>query len=639
MARDISGASSSAEATRRFTRALLRDLQALERMVERNMFEAGVRRMGIEQEMFFVNRGWHPAPVALEVLAQLDGPFTTELALFNFEANVEPLVLEGPCFTALERRIDELLAEVRRAALTVGAEVILTGILPTLTKSDMSLDNITPRARYYALNHALSHSDGGEPRRLRIEGADELFIQHDSVMLEACNTSCQVHLQVEPSEFAKMYNAAQLVAGPVLAAAVNSPVLFGKQLWSETRIALFQQAVDTRKGMVHLRDLSPRVRFGDRWVEESVTELFEEDIAHFRVLLTRDVEEDPIQVLRDGGIPQLHALQMNNSTVYRWNRPCYGAGNGKPHLRIECRFIPAGPSVADEVANAAFWIGLVLGVAGRYGNVARSIDFEEVKTNFLAAAHSGLKAGFRWIDGETYSAKDLILRELLPLAREGLAGTAVDPSDIDEYLSIIQGRTETENTGSRWILRSLSGMKDRGSRAERLAAVTAATVARQKTRIPGHLWEPASIRDAGGWRLNYVRVEQFMTTSLFTVHEDELVSMVAFLMDRKQIRHVLVEDDLHNLVGMVSYRSVLRLMADSFDSSADAAPPVSLIMERDPVKVGPETATLEAIDLMRHHKVSCLPVVSDGKLVGIVSERDFLVVAYELLQEKLARDA
>jgi len=498
MGQDISGESRSPEATRAYTRALLRDLQALERMLEQGMFETGVRRMGLEQEMFFVNRAWHPAPVALEVLSQLDGPFTTELALFNFEANVEPLVLDGRCFTALERRLDELLAEVRRAALTVGAEVALTGILPTLTKSDMSLDNITPHARYYALNRALSERAGGEPRRLRIEGADELFIQHDSVMLEACNTSCQVHLQIEPGEFATLYNAAQLVAGPVLAAAVNSPVLFGKRLWSETRIALFQQAVDTRSGMVHLRDLSPRVRFGDRWVEKSVTELFQEDVAHFRVLLTRDVEEDPIQVLRNGGIPPLQALQLNNGTVYRWNRPCYGVTDGKPHLRIECRFIPAGPSVVDEVANAAFWIGLVLGVAGKHGNVAQSIDFEEVKTNFLAAARSGLKAGFRWIDEKTYSAKDLILKELLPLARAGLAESAVDSSDIDEYLSIIQGRVETENTGSSWILRSLAGMKDRGSRAERLAAVTAATVARQKKRIPGHLWEPASIRDAGG---------------------------------------------------------------------------------------------------------------------------------------------
>jgi CBS domain-containing protein len=639
MGQDISGENKGPEGIRAFSRALLRDLQALERMLDSGMIETGIRRIGLEQEMFFVNRGWRPAPVALDVLEEAEGPFTPELALFNFEANMEPMTLEGRCFWALEKRIDEVVTEARRAAAVFDSEVILTGILPTLTKSDMSLDNITPKPRYYALNDALSEMRGGEPQRLRIEGSDELLIQHDSVMLEACNTSCQVHLQVEPDEFAVLYNAAQLVAGPVLAACANSPILFGKLLWAETRIALFQQSVDTRSGRVHMRELSPRVRFGDHWVECSVTELFQEDLARFRVLLTREVDEDPIQVLRDGGVPALQALQLNNGTVYRWNRPCYGVGGGKPHLRIECRYIPSGPTVLDEVANAAFWSGAVLGVSEEYGDVAGKIEFEEAKSNFLTASRSGLRAGFRWLDGEIYSAKELIIDELLPLAQAGLASAGVDPSDIEEYLSVVRDRVETGNTGARWMRKSLAAMKNQGTRAERLVAVTAATVRNQKGRVPGHMWEPAGLPDAGGWRLNYMRVEQFMTTSLFTVHEDELVSMVAFLMDRKQIRHVLVEDDQHNLVGLVSYRSVLRLMADGFDANADDAPPVSLIMERDPVKVKPETPTLEAMDLMRHHKVSCLPVVSEKKLVGIVSERDFLAVAYELLTEQLTGDA
>ena len=635
MGQDISGEVRGPEASRAFSKALLRDLTAMERMLETGMIESGIRRLGLEQEMFFVNRGWRPAPVALEVLDRVGEQFTTELALFNFEANLEPLELHGGCFGRLEARINELVEEAREAANLSDADVVLTGILPTLSKSDMSLDNITPKTRYYALNEALSEMRGREPQRLRIEGSDELLIQHDSVMLEACNTSCQVHLQVEADEFAHMYNVAQLVAGPVLAAAVNSPVLFGKRLWDETRIALFQQSVDTRSGAVHLRELSSRVRFGEQWVDESVTELFQEDVARFRALLIRDIDEDPIQVLRDGGVPKLQALQLHNGTVYRWNRPCYGVGGGKPHLRIECRYLPSGPSVIDEVANSAFWIGLMLGISEKYEDVRGEIDFDDVKANFLEASRTGLQAGFRWLDGEIHPARALILDELLPLAEQGLASAEVDPAEVDKYLSIIRDRVESGNTGTRWIVRSMTEMKGQGSRPERFAAVTAAMVANQKTGEPGHLWETAGIQDAGGWRLNYMRVEQFMTTSLFTVHEDELVSMVAFLMDRKQIRHVLVEDDQHNLVGMVSYRSVLRLMAEGFDSNADDAPPVSSIMERQPHSVGPETATLEAIDLMRHHKVSCLPVVSDGKLIGIVSERDFLPVAYELLEEKL----
>lgn len=635
MGQDVTGEDTGPDAVRAFTKALLRDLQALERMLADGMIESGVRRIGAEQEMFLVNPGWRPAPVALDVLERLEGPFTPELGLFNIEANVEPRLLEGRCFSDMEVRLQELVDQVRVRAKESDADVALVGILPTLSKSDLTLDNITPKARYYALNDAVTRMRGGEPYKLRIEGTDELYIEHDSVMLEACNTSLQVHLQVEADEFAHVYNVAQLVTAPVLAAAVNSPVLFAKRLWDETRIALFQQSVDTRSATVHMRELAPRVRFGEQWMRESVTELFQEDVARFRVLLTETVDEDPHAVLDAGGIPKLQALQLHNSTIYRWNRPCYGVGEGKPHLRIECRVLPSGPSIVDEVANAAFWIGAVVGGASAYPDLTSRLDFDQAKENFLAASRHGLKAGFHWLDGETYSARRLILEELLPLARSGLADCGVDPSDVEKYLGLIRDRVESGITGTQWTMRSLAGMRDQGTRAERLAAVTAATVHRQRVGTPVHTWEPAEIRDAGGWRLNYVRVEQYMTTSLFTVHEDESVEMVAFLMDRKQIRHVLVEDDDHGLVGIVSYRSLIRLMAGSLDGRGDDAPPVKTIMERDPVSVAPETPTLDAIDLMRRHRVSCLPVVKGGKLVGIVSERDFMPIAYELLEDRL----
>jgi CBS domain-containing protein len=635
MGQDVTGEPTGPEAIRSFTRALLRDLRALEQMVQDDMFESGIRRIGAEQEMFLVNPGWRPAPVSTEVLDRLEGPFTTELALFNLEANVEPEVLEGGCFSRIEARVQELVDQVRAAASESNARVALVGILPTLTKSDLSLENITPRARYYALNEALSQMRGGEPYKLRIEGTDELYIEHDSVMLEACNTSFQVHLQVEAAEFAHVYNVAQVMTAPVLAAAVNSPVLFAKRLWDETRIALFQQSVDTRSAMVHMRELAPRVRFGEQWVTGSVTELFQEDVARFRVLLTSDVTEDPMEQLRAGNAPKLQALQLHNSTVYRWNRPCYGIGdNGLPHLRIECRVLPSGPTILDEVANAAFWIGLVMGASEAYGDVTERIGFDEAKENFLAASRHGLKAGLHWLDGETFPARRLILEELLPLAKAGLADAGVNPDDIDRYLGVIHERVDAGVTGTQWMMRSFAAMKDQGTRAERLAAVTAAIVERQQEGRPVHTWENADLHEAGGWRLNYVRVEQYMTTQLFTVHEDELVDMVAFLMDRKQIRHVLVEDDQHRLVGIVSYRSLIRLMAED-SGQHEEAPPVKSIMERDPVSVAPETPTLDAIVLMRRHLVSCLPVVKHGKLVGIVSERDFMPIAYELLEEKL----
>lgn len=635
MGEDVRGSSGGPRATRAFTKAMLRDLHALEAMVADGLFESDVRRIGAEQEMFLVNEGFRPAPVALEVLERLEGPFTTELALYNLEANVEPRELTGPCFSTLEARVQDLVEAARAAAAEHAADVILAGILPTLLRSDVTFENITPLERYYALNAALAQLRGGEPHRLQIEGIDELYIEDDSVILESCNTSFQVHLQVGGAEFPEVYNVAQVVTAPVMAAAVNSPILFGKHLWNETRIALFQQSVDARSGTLHVRELVPRVRFGEEWVEESVCELFQEDVARFRVLLTTEIAEDPVEVLRRGGAPELQALRLHNGTVYRWNRPCYGVLNGEPHLRIECRVLPAGPTVVDEVANAAFWSGFVLGAREAYGDVRERIEFADAKTNFLAASRHGLEAGFRWLDGKAVAAGRLILDEALPLARSGLAGAGVASDDIDKYLGIIQERVESGMTGARWILRSLAGMKGHGTRAEQLSAVTAGAISRQKTGRPCHAWDLADIREAGGWRLNYLKVEQFMTTSLFTVNEEELVDMVAFLMDRKKIHHVLVEDDAHSLVGLVSYRSVVRLMAEGFDRSTDDAPAVKEVMVRDPVSVTPDTPTLEAIDLMRHHGVSCLPVVSDGKLVGIVSESDFMSIAYELLEARL----
>lgn len=632
MGRDISGELSPPESVRAFTRALLRDLQALEHMVDAGMFDTGTRRVGAEQEMFLVNRDWRPAPVSLQVLERLQGPYTTELALFNMEANLEPRTLGGRCLSEIEARLDELVDGARHAAAAEGAEVVLVGILPTLAKSDLSMDAITPRARYHALNDAVVRMRGGGPLKLRIEGTDELFIEHDTVVLEACNTSFQVHLQVDVAEFARVYNTAQAVTAPVLAAAVNSPVLLGRRLWEETRIALFQQSVDTRTAALHMRELAPRVRFGTQWVRESVVELFQDDISHFRVLLTSQIGEDALDVLAAGGVPRLDALQLHNGTIYRWNRPCYGILDGRPTLRIECRVLPAGPTVVDEVANAAFWIGLVLGGVEEFGDVRTRIEFDDVKQNFLAASRHGLKAGFRWLDGELVPARALILDRLLPLAARGLRSAGVDEDDIDRYQGVLRERVESGMTGSRWMMRSFAAMKGRGTQVERMNAVTAAVVQRQQTGAPGHTWALANLAEAGGWRLNYLRVEQFMTTSLFTVHENEAVGMVAFLMDRRKIRHVLVEDDEHRLVGIVSYRSLIRLMAEGV--GRDDAPPVKAIMERNPMSVSPETSTFDAIDLMRTHGVSCLPVLNGEKLVGIVSERDFMPIAFQLLAEK-----
>lgn len=620
---------------RRFTKALLNDIRALERMVLDDCFESGTRRIGAEQELFLVDKGWRPAPVAIEILDGLDGDeFTTELARFNLEINLPPMDLNPTCFRTLEDNLESLVGKVRSEALRHRADVVLTGILPTLQKSDLALENLTPRPRYYALNDAMTRRAAGS-YRLHIQGTDELHVEHDSILLEGCNTSFQLHIQVSPAEFARFYNVALAMAGPVLAACANSPILFGKRLWAETRIALFQQALDIRRTTPHVRELTPRVRFGESWVKNSVLEIFQEDVARVPSLLGTEVEQDPFAALQRGEVPELQALQLYNGTVYRWIRPCYGILNGKPHLRIECRFLPSGPSIPDEVANAALWIGVLLGGVEEYDDITRLLEFDDARANLLAAARRGLNAGFTWFDKVSMSAPELVLEKLLPLARKGLALTQVDSKDASRYLDIIERRVSCGSTGARWLTQSLTEMGAHGTRAERMAALTAAIAHRQQRELPVHDWELAMLGEGGGWRYHYRRVEQYMTTDLFTVKEDEIVDLAALLMDWKRIRQVLVEDDERRLAGWVTYGSLLRLYTSGQASKSPAAVSIREIMERAPVEIAPETETLEAIALMRKHQVRSLPVTKDGKLVGIVSVEDFIPIAERLLEEKL----
>ena len=625
------------EQQRSFMRSLLNDLHALEVMLDEGKIEEGVRRIGGEQELFLVDHNWRPASRALDVLEALDDKqFTTELGQFNLELNLDPLNFGGDCLSRMEGLLNERLAKLRAVTDEMGLQIALTGILPTLLKSDLDLNNMTPLPRYRELNRALTRLRGGS-YDFHIKGLDELNVKHNSVMLESANASFQIHFQVGAKEFANLYNIAQLVAAPVLAAAVNSPMLFGLRLWRETRIALFQQSVDTRGKSHFMRDTPPRVYFGDDWVKESVLEIFRDDVTRFRALVGLGTPEDPKEALAAGEAPKLSALRLHNGTVYRWNRPCYGITDGKPHLRIENRVLPSGPSVVDEMANSAFWFGLISALSHKYERVDGLIDFGEVKMNFLAAARLGIQSQLSWLDGKSMSTQSLILDELLPLAADGLSQRGIDDADAKRYLGVIQKRVESEQTGSAWALRSVAAMGTQRNLNERLNALVAATVARQREGEPVSEWKIATLAEAGGWKHTFLRVEQFMTTELFTVHEDEPVDLVANLMKWKRIRHVLVEDHRDRLCGVVSYRALLRLMAAGWGNGAveDETVAVANIMQRDPICVSPETPALRAIEIMREFKIACLPVVKKDRLVGVVTERDFMDVAADLLAQKL----
>jgi CBS domain-containing protein len=613
-------------------RWMLRDLRALEHMLAENMFETGITRIGAEQEMFLVDGSWQPAPGAVAVLAAIaDGHFTTEVGAFNLELNLDPQVFTGDCLRRLEAQVDQLLAVARACAGSVGLGVVLAGILPTIRKGDLSIENMVQNPRYLALNTALM-SLRGEAYELHIKGTDELRVRQESVMAEACNASFQVHLQVTPDSFVNLYNIAQLLAGPVLACATNSPVLFGKRLWAETRIALFEQSVDTRRPGHHLRERSARVTFGTDWVSSSVVELYQEDITRFRPVLAPDDDVDPFAELAAGRVPSLDALRLHTGTVWRWNRGCYGVTDGVPHLRIENRVLPSGPSVVDEVANAAFWLGLMRSLGETHQEISRILPFEVARTNFVAAARQGLAAKLTWLDGTELAADALALDVLLPHAADGLEAVGVDSADRERYLGVVERRVRSGHTGSRWVLTSLNAMRNQGTAGQRLNSLTAAMVARQRAGTPVAEWAAANLDEGGQWRHNFVSIEQLMTTDLVTVAEDDPVELAANLMDWHRIRQVLVEDDAHSLIGLVSYRAILRLLARG---STLGQVVVGDVMKRDPVCVPPDMAPLQALQLMRSFGIGALPVVVDQHLVGVVTEHDFMNVAGLLLLEQL----
>jgi len=618
--------------------ALLSDLRALELMLERGMFETGIRRIGAEQEVALVDEVRQPAPVGPELLEVLnDERATTEIGRFNLEFNCSPVELTGSALRDVQMEIEELLGNATRCGQDMGVTPVMVGILPTLQQEHLSLDFMTPRPRYFALNDRISEARGGK-YTLRIKGTDELSLTHSNIMVEALNTSFQLHYQVEPDQFAACFNVAQAITGSTLAAAANSAVLFGKRLWHETRIAIFEQTVDTNGELPAERDKLKRVRFGEKWVKESVVELYRDDIARFRSLFGAEGAEDSVAAVEEGHAPKLTALQTHNSTLYRWNRPCYGITNGKPHLRIENRVLPSGPTVLDEMANAALWFGLMTEMPRVYPDLSERMAFEDARSNFVAAARNGLDCKQRWIDGNTVSVRALLIEELILMARAGLASCKIDRADIDRYLGVITSRVEGGRNGARWMIDSVAKIHDHGTRAERLASLTAATINRQRSGVPVHEWALAELNEGGTWKHHYLRVGQYMKTDLFTVQEDELIDLAASIMEWEHVRHIPVEDSEHRLVGLLSYRALLKLVSDPKRLRDSESIAVSDIMNRDPVSVSPDTPTLEAIMLMRSRGTSCLPVVSAGKLVGIVTEHDYMKIAGQLLEDQLRAD-
>ncbi|MEZ7129101.1 glutamate--cysteine ligase [Nonomuraea sp. AD125B] len=486
MGRDVPVVVFSREDRRKYREKVRQCLDVFAQMLRESRFELERPLAGLEIELNLVDARGEAAMCNAEVLAAIARPdWATELGQFNIEINVEPQELGGDGPRRLEDDVRARLNHAEERARSLGGHLMLVGILPTLRERDVEEGSLSANPRYRLLNEQI-FAARGEDLHLCIEGAERLDTRADSITPEAACTSVQLHLQVSPESFAAHWNAAQAIAGAQVAVAANSPYLFGKELHHETRIALFEQATDTRPTELKAQGVRPRVWFGERWIT-SVFDLFEENVTYYPALLPLCADEDPRAELEQGRIPQLHELTLHNGTVYRWNRPVYAVVDGLPHLRVENRVLPAGPTVADVAANAAFYYGLMRVLPYDERPIWSRMSFRTAEDNLAAAARHGLDARLYWPGLGEVPASELILRRLLPAAHEGLALWGVDRPVADRLLGIIEERCLSGVTGADWQVRRVRA--EGGDRHEALRAMTLDYIGRMHTNEPVHTWE------------------------------------------------------------------------------------------------------------------------------------------------------
>lgn len=456
-----------------FEQRLLQETKLLHRLFFEQQFSDGQPMAGFEQEAWFVNSDCDPSP-GIEAFIQntKDSLVTPELSTFNIELNVEPMCLQGDVFSQLLGTFSDSMQAAQKTAALNNERIVMIGILPTVNDSHLILENMSPLNRYHALNEQVLHGRKGKPLNLDIVGEEHLQSQHMDVMLESAATSFQIHRQIPASQARRYYNASIVVSAPMVAVAANSPYLFGKHLWEESRIPLFEQAVEVGGFGSAAEGPVRRVSFGSGYAQQSILECFDENLEHFPILLPMILDQPP---------EDLAHLRLHNGTIWRWNRPLIGVNNGKFHLRTEHRTIAAGPTVVDEIANAAFFYGLQEYLAN--SEVAPELinTFSQVKDNFYQAARFGLQAQIYW-DGKKQNLRHLILNVLLPVARSGLQKLDIDAADIEIYLGIIQARVESQQNGANWQKKYVN------KNGRDWKALTQIYLDKQLTGEPVHSW-------------------------------------------------------------------------------------------------------------------------------------------------------
>jgi hypothetical protein len=464
-------------------------------MLSDGSFSFPRKNIGLEVELNLVDDDMRPSMSNAAVLEALDDPsFTTELGQHNIELNVPPRPLAGDSALELEDDLRSYLAKAGAKATGAGATLAMIGILPTLTREHFDQKWLTNKARYSLLNDQI-FAARGEHTELELEGCalnghrtERLRSYAESILPEAACTSVQLHLQVAPEEFAAHWNAAQCLAGVQVALGANSPFLLGKALWHETRIPLFLQATDTRPEELKNQGVRPRVWFGERWIT-SIFDLFEENVRYFPGLLPETDSEDPIEALESGQAPKLAELRLHNGTVWRWNRPVYDVVDGLPHLRVENRVLPAGPSVLDMVANAAFFYGAQRALAEQERPIWTQMSFQAAEENLYAGARHGFDTQLYWPGIGWIPPDELALRVLLPLAHEGLRRSDVSDEARERHLGVIEQRCLTKRSGATWQRDYVVRAEEKGvDRDVALARMLSRYLELSASGAPVHAW-------------------------------------------------------------------------------------------------------------------------------------------------------
>jgi gamma-glutamyl:cysteine ligase YbdK (ATP-grasp superfamily) len=457
---DVDRRSFSREDRTRYRQKVRRCLDVFERMLDEASFDFARPMTGLEIELNLVDSEYRPSMQNAAVLDAIADPdFQTELGQFNLEINIKPRTLLDQGLTSYEREIRDSLNRAEQRAVEQGSHLVMIGILPTLMPEHTGIDAISSNPRYALMNEQI-FALRGEDLHLRIEGRDRLDSFSETILPEAACTSTQLHLQVSPEDFPSYWNASQCLAAVQIALGANSPYFFGKELWRETRIALFEQATDTRPEELKAQGVRPRVWFGERWIT-SIFDLFEENVRYFPALLPILDDEDPDDVLARGDVPGLAELRLHNGTIWRWNRPVYDVVHGRPHLRVENRVLPAGPTVVDTLANAALYAGCVRMLAEDPRPLWTQLSFHSAEDNFHVAARDGLDARLFWPGIGEVPVTELVLRRLLPLAADGLDAWGVEPHERDRLLGVIEQRCLAVRNGADWQIRVVTDLEER----------------------------------------------------------------------------------------------------------------------------------------------------------------------------------